>query len=317
MPGRKYSIANTNYRYGFNGKENDNEVKGEGNQIDFGGRVYDSRICSWLSVDPLQMKYPSESPYLFTAGNPIYFKDGNGKDRIENNIYVDKNGKIIGRIEITKVDSWDIISERHESSSSVFGAPSSLVVKYDWYNVGYDVVHVLDESGKEISQTRGKEHAVGLILTTTNGENMFGNGSWYAGTKIASSRLLDFKFEGIALYAEGGQGLETRIGTYTKTMVNVTALLAATGAAKETALDEILLQINEYNDKRKEEKKALEDNNKPANTTNQNHSTSNEEIQPNKKTSLDSITLTRYGIKSPKTGNDTIITTREPVDKNK
>ena len=27
MPGRKYSIANTNYRYGFNGKENDNEVR--------------------------------------------------------------------------------------------------------------------------------------------------------------------------------------------------------------------------------------------------------------------------------------------------
>ncbi len=28
MPGRQYSIANTNYRYGFNGKENDNELKG-------------------------------------------------------------------------------------------------------------------------------------------------------------------------------------------------------------------------------------------------------------------------------------------------
>jgi hypothetical protein len=35
MPGRKYSAVNQ-YRYGFNGKENDNEVKGDGNQQDYG-----------------------------------------------------------------------------------------------------------------------------------------------------------------------------------------------------------------------------------------------------------------------------------------
>ncbi len=26
-------------RYGFNGKENDNEVKGDGNSVDFGARI--------------------------------------------------------------------------------------------------------------------------------------------------------------------------------------------------------------------------------------------------------------------------------------
>ncbi|MEJ0101527.1 MAG: hypothetical protein WDO19_02735 [Bacteroidota bacterium] len=41
MPGRKFSSGN--YRYGFNGKENDNEVKGiEGSQQDYGMRIYDS-----------------------------------------------------------------------------------------------------------------------------------------------------------------------------------------------------------------------------------------------------------------------------------
>jgi len=38
MPGRKYS-GSPGYRYGFNGKENDNEVKGEGNQQDYGLRI--------------------------------------------------------------------------------------------------------------------------------------------------------------------------------------------------------------------------------------------------------------------------------------
>lgn len=37
------------YRYGFNGKENDNEVKGEGNQQDYGMRIYDPRLGKFLS----------------------------------------------------------------------------------------------------------------------------------------------------------------------------------------------------------------------------------------------------------------------------
>jgi len=44
MPGRKYS-AGTAYRYGFNGNENDNDVKGvEGGQQDYGMRIYDPRV---------------------------------------------------------------------------------------------------------------------------------------------------------------------------------------------------------------------------------------------------------------------------------
>ena len=46
------------YRYGFNGMEMDNEVKGTGNHIDFGARGYDSRIGRWLSVDPLSYRQP-------------------------------------------------------------------------------------------------------------------------------------------------------------------------------------------------------------------------------------------------------------------
>ena len=48
MEGRKWSGA-SDYRYGFNGMENDNEVYGERNAIDFGARIYDSRLGRWLS----------------------------------------------------------------------------------------------------------------------------------------------------------------------------------------------------------------------------------------------------------------------------
>jgi RHS repeat-associated protein len=91
MPGRRYDRG-TGYRYGFNGKENDNEVKGEGNEVDYGNRVYDPRIGRWLSLDPLQKKYPNETPYLYTGGNPIIFSDPDGKDRIITYYAIDKNG---------------------------------------------------------------------------------------------------------------------------------------------------------------------------------------------------------------------------------
>jgi RHS repeat-associated protein len=78
MPGRKYSQASTKYRYGFNGKENDNDVKGEGNQQDYGNRIYDPRLGRFLSVDPLQKKFPALSSYQFCGDNPIATIDLDG-----------------------------------------------------------------------------------------------------------------------------------------------------------------------------------------------------------------------------------------------
>ncbi len=46
------STSSVGYRYGYNGKEND-DVKGEGNQQDYGLRIYDPRVARFLSVDPL------------------------------------------------------------------------------------------------------------------------------------------------------------------------------------------------------------------------------------------------------------------------
>jgi RHS repeat-associated protein len=80
MPGRKYPAAGGLYRYGFNGKENDNEVKGEGNQQDYGMRIYDPRLVRFLSVDPLQDEYPELTPYQFASDNPITFIDRDGEE---------------------------------------------------------------------------------------------------------------------------------------------------------------------------------------------------------------------------------------------
>jgi RHS repeat-associated protein len=82
MPGRRYSVANTNYRYGFNGKENDNEVKGLGNQQDYGMRIYDPRLGRFLSVDPLGSEFPWNSTYAFAENDVIRSIDLEGGERL-------------------------------------------------------------------------------------------------------------------------------------------------------------------------------------------------------------------------------------------
>jgi|GEM_PF-6147976 len=79
QPGRKFTLG-SKYRYGFNGKENDNEVKGEGNQQDYGMRIYDGRLGKFLSVDPLAVEYPMLTPYQFASNRPI---DGIDQDGLE------------------------------------------------------------------------------------------------------------------------------------------------------------------------------------------------------------------------------------------
>jgi RHS repeat-associated protein len=67
------------YRYGFNGKEKDDEIKGGGNSYDFGARIYDSRLGRFLSVDPRTNDFPFMTPYCYAANNPIRLTDEDGE----------------------------------------------------------------------------------------------------------------------------------------------------------------------------------------------------------------------------------------------
>ena len=72
--------SKTDYRYGFNGMEKDDELKGEGNSYDFGARMFDPRIGRWFATDALESKYPNLSSYNFAGNNPIINIDFDGND---------------------------------------------------------------------------------------------------------------------------------------------------------------------------------------------------------------------------------------------
>jgi RHS repeat-associated protein len=67
------------YRFGFNGKEKDNDVKGgEGLQQDYGMRIYDTRLGRFLSVDPIASDFPWYTPFQFAGNTPLQAIDLDG-----------------------------------------------------------------------------------------------------------------------------------------------------------------------------------------------------------------------------------------------
>ena len=59
------------YRYGFQGQEKDDEIKGEGNSLNYKYRMHDARIGRFFAVDPLTSKYPHYTPYSFSGNRLI------------------------------------------------------------------------------------------------------------------------------------------------------------------------------------------------------------------------------------------------------
>jgi len=66
----KCNYSNPVYRYGFQGQEKDNEIKGIGNSVNYKFRMHDPRVGRFFAVDPLAAKYPWYTPYQF-SGNKV------------------------------------------------------------------------------------------------------------------------------------------------------------------------------------------------------------------------------------------------------
>ena len=77
MNGMTYD-TNWEAPYTFSGKERDPET----GLSYFGARYYDSEAGIWISVDPLLDNYPSSSPYVYCANNPVKFVDPDGRENI-------------------------------------------------------------------------------------------------------------------------------------------------------------------------------------------------------------------------------------------
>ena len=91
------------YRFGFQGQEKDNEIKGEGNSVNYKYRMHDPRLGRFYAVDPLAAKYAYNSPYAFSENRLL---DGVELEGLE---FAQLNGeKVQGDQFSTSVDQYGV-----------------------------------------------------------------------------------------------------------------------------------------------------------------------------------------------------------------
>ena len=90
MPGRVFNSGD--HIYGFGGHLKDDEIKGIGNQMDFGGYGLDVRLGRRPNVDPEIAKFPWASSYAVFNNNPMFFVDPTGREAEPPDGYIDLEG---------------------------------------------------------------------------------------------------------------------------------------------------------------------------------------------------------------------------------
>jgi len=66
------------YRFTFQGQEADDEIKGQGNSINYKYRMHDPRLGRFFAVDPLSAKFPWNSTYAFSENKVIHMVELEG-----------------------------------------------------------------------------------------------------------------------------------------------------------------------------------------------------------------------------------------------
>ena len=122
LPSVHYSLITDHSSHTFSAKERDTET----GLTYFGARYYSSDLSIWLSVDPMSDKYPSLSPYVYCANNPVKLVDPNGEEIYE----FDESGKFLrvsgdngsaDQIAIIKSDGSVVLSKEYKNGTIRLG----------------------------------------------------------------------------------------------------------------------------------------------------------------------------------------------------
>jgi len=137
-------------RYKYCGKERDEET----GLYYYGMRYYVAWICRFVSVDPLQFKYPYYTPYQYAGNKPITYIDLDGGEEKDTNYQKDliKKENVNNIIELQNNDIF--ISPDHNE-----------LLQENLYKV---LTEIKDELIKKDSENNNREYG-GLIGIDANG----------------------------------------------------------------------------------------------------------------------------------------------------
>ena len=232
MPGRKFTSAD-GYRYGFQGQEVDNEIKGEGNSVNYKYRMHDPRLGRFFALDPLAAEFPHNSPYAFSENRVIdaielegleniklnstdrlqdlmrVFITNEGKTKI--NLLNDKqnhigiNNKLRGALNIKS--AFSILSSSYKPStntvtvgSGVIGSAYMGLVEHASFNsviaMGHELTHAYDEFTSQNGMRRNKDNLTKPYLIKAE-KSAVGFGNYIRSVYGGSESSLRTKYDGL------------------------------------------------------------------------------------------------------------------------
>ena len=126
-------LSTVTWIHTFSAKEKDSET----GLSYFGSRYYNSDLSIWLSVDPMSDKYPSLSPYVYCANNPIKLVDPNGEEVGDyysfNGTYLGSDGKNDNKVyqQSEKGDVTFGLGVLKQTSFEYVGDVDETILKYE------------------------------------------------------------------------------------------------------------------------------------------------------------------------------------------
>ncbi len=208
VPNRHYSTPA--YRYGFQGQEKDDELKGEGNSINFTYRMHDPRVGRFFALDPLAKVFHWNSPYAFSENRVIDAFELEGaesvlmhgtlmpgqkaydlwevphmrefaKEMTGNSHHVDGRWNGRGESPTLRIEAANKIADRiikYRIKNNLVNEPIFILGHSNGGNVGIEVVNALNryyQVEEELSYDRGVKFVKPQItLVTLNTPNVWG-----------------------------------------------------------------------------------------------------------------------------------------------
>jgi RHS repeat-associated protein len=192
--------SSTAYRYGFQGQEKDDELKGEGNSLNYTFRMHDPRVGRFFAVDPLTKEYPWYTPYSFSGNKPIQFIELEGLEEAATTFTYEKmRGK-----SIFKVSNADLIVDKTKRRNEIiFMVVDGRKYKANSYETvngrddgdrkNGDFTGVVNLTNKDLSAILGYGDFVFEVFAGSESKEQTVLHESNAGPWKSKSKLLDFK----------------------------------------------------------------------------------------------------------------------------
>ena len=174
-PGRNYSLSDdSNFRYGFNGQERDDDIEGKGDLNTAQFWEYDTRLGRRWNLDPEPSEF--QSNYLAMLDNPLWHDDPNGD--VVDGEQSEPPTRPAHTIPQAGSKTTSTTNNKNQTATSSTPSTSKPNTGNLIYDVGSGITNALKASDNYLL-----EHLGGHV---TYGD---GNGSEDVGSKITSSKV--------------------------------------------------------------------------------------------------------------------------------